>query len=177
MMGLRAGEVFLSYVHDAAVLDYAETRRKLEGVLPAGVHIEHIGSTAVRGLIAKPIVDIAIGLADFTELDLVVERMKAKGYRYRGFRPDAGGHICDFRIGERTIRHAHVVVAHSEQWHRYIAFRDFLRSCPSARNRYETLKRGLALQYPWHRRTYTASKHQFIEALTDEAIASRSVRV
>lgn len=177
MIGLRTGEVLLSYDHEAAVFDYAETRRKLKGVLPAGVHVEHIGSTAVRGLIAKPIVDIVIGLADFTEFDLVVERMKAKGYRYRGFRPNAGGHICDFLVGERTTRHAHIVVANSEQWHRYIVFRDFLTSCPSARNRYEAIKRALALQYPWHRRAYTASKHEFIEALTDEAIASRSVRV
>lgn len=176
MIGLRTGEVLLRRVHDEAVADFASAYSRFSAAFPASVAIEHVGSTAVPDLAAKPIVDISIGVPSALLMEDAIRTLEACGYRYRGFRTDAGGHICDFLVGDLTTRHVHVVQAGSESWHRYIVLRDFLTVSASARCRYEQEKTTLASRFPASRREYTLAKIRIVQSLTDEGIEWFRVR-
>jgi GrpB-like predicted nucleotidyltransferase (UPF0157 family) len=151
--------------------------------------VEHIGSTAVPGLAAKPIVDILVGVDDF---DFVVEQvapaMERAGYDYF-FRPDFGddGPRYPWFIGRDTsgirVSHIHVaLVEDASQWDR-VVFRDHLRQHPDAVRQYAALKRDLATRFPDDREAYTLAKTGFIaqtmacaraEGLTSASTPTRS---
>jgi GrpB-like predicted nucleotidyltransferase (UPF0157 family) len=124
--------------------------------------IEHVGSTAVPGLPAKPVLDIAIGLPDGSTLGDVQSALEAAGYEYRGDLGDEGGLI--FAKGTESARthYLHVVAAASNQWRNYIVFREALRRHPELRDRYATLKKDLASRFPLDRPSYIAGKAEFI---------------
>jgi len=130
--------------------------------------IEHIGSTAVPGLAAKPIIDILVGVDDF---DLVVDRvapaMDQVGYDYF-FRPDFGddGPRYPWFIGRDSsgvrVSHIHVaLMGDASQWDR-VVFRDYLMRHSDAARDYAALKHDLALRFPDDREAYTLAKANFI---------------
>ena len=130
--------------------------------------IEHIGSTAVPGLAAKPIIDILVGVDDF---DLVVDRvapaMELAGYDYF-FRPDFGddGPRYPWFIGRDSsgvrVSHIHLALIDDvSQWDR-VVFRDYLRSHKEAALEYAALKRNLAARFADDREAYTLAKSAFI---------------
>lgn len=125
--------------------------------------VQHVGSTAVPGLPAKPIVDIAAAMGDLTLVPELIERLTRIGYLYRGDRGGDGGHlfIMESSPDVRTI-HLHVVEHNGEQWGNYIRFRDLLRGDSTIRDQYTRLKRDLALKFPGDRLSYTAAKDEFI---------------
>jgi len=127
--------------------------------------IEHVGSTAVPGLAAKPIIDIAVLLAPHAAPADVISALESAGYRFRGDKGDAGGLL--FVLEDRPARRvAHVhAVADVSQWQRYLAVRDRLRSDSTARAAYTRLKRTLAALHPDDRQSYTAAKASFVAAL------------
>jgi GrpB-like predicted nucleotidyltransferase (UPF0157 family) len=142
-----------------------ELRRALG---PDAVAIEHVGSTAVEGLRAKPILDLAVGLAPEADADRVIETFERLGYDFRGDAGSQGGLVFVLdSIPMRRIAHVHAVRHGDEQWMRYLAFRDRLRSDPAARAGYERLKRALANRFPNDRRAYTDGKDAFVAALLD----------
>lgn len=135
--------------------------RQTLGSLVSGV--EHIGSTAVPGLAAKPVLDIAVALADPSAFAELRRRIEASGYEYRGDLGAEGGHV--FARGPESARthYLHVQDAGSDQWRNYLAFRDALRSDPAKRDAYAALKRDLARRFPLDRRSYLAGKAAFIQ--------------
>jgi GrpB-like predicted nucleotidyltransferase (UPF0157 family) len=139
----------------------ATALRSLLGELTSGV--EHIGSTAVPGLAAKPVVDIAIAFAGETKLAEARGRLQDAGYEDRGDQGDDGGVV--FAKGPRSSRthYLHLVAADSDQWIRYLAFRDALRRDSTRRDQYEALKKRLATRFPLDRVSYTRAKNEFIE--------------
>lgn len=100
--------------------------------------IEHIGSTSVPGLAAKPVIDVVVAVADPEEPSLALD-LVAAGYELRVREP---GHRC-FRTPERNTN-VHVYAAGSPEIDDYLVFRDWLRGHPDDRARYESLKRALA---------------------------------
>ena len=124
--------------------------------------LEHIGSTSVPGLAAKPVVDMLVGLAS---MDVVLAAPALlRGWEF----PDAINDKLDDRRfgklapgGERT-HHVHIVVFEGEEWKRLIAFRDALRADPQLARRYEAMKRDLAAKFGEQREKYTAAKTDFI---------------
>jgi GrpB-like predicted nucleotidyltransferase (UPF0157 family) len=141
----------------------AELRTALAGL---EVTVEHVGSTAVPGLAAKPIIDIAIDVRGDLQIDRVIRRLEPLGYIYRGDGGDGGGHL--FVLDDQPdhpIAHIHVVSTDDPRWSRYLAFRDRLREDAAARAEYEHLKRQLADQFPNDRGAYTAAKESFIHGL------------
>ena len=130
----------------------------MEGV--AG--IEHVGSTAVPGLAAKPIIDIMVGLRELPVGERCVQPLEGLGYEYRG---DAGipGRYY-FRKGNPRSHHLHMVEHGSEFWQRHILFRDLLRERPAVAREYAALKKELAVQYRTDRLAYTEAKTPFIDA-------------
>lgn len=137
------------------------------------VAVEHVGSTAVPGLAAKPIIDIAAGVASDTAPDAVMEPLKGLGYEFRGNAGDSGGLV--FVLSDRPqhrISHLHAVAHGGSQWHRYVAFRDLLLKHESARLVYEHTKNELAARFPDDRKSYTAAKEQVVRSLLERYVVA-----
>jgi GrpB-like predicted nucleotidyltransferase (UPF0157 family) len=139
----------------------ARALRDLLGDLPSG--IEHVGSTAVPGLPAKPLIDVALAFTNRERLDEARRRLQGAGYDDRGDWDGEGGVI--FAKGPESARThlLHLVEATDEQWNRYLAFRDTLRRDDERRRQYAALKNELAARFPSDRRSYVSGKKHFIE--------------
>ena len=159
---------------------FAAEAARLRPFFPPGciVRLEHIGSTAVPGLAAKPVVDILVGVDDVELVrDEVAPRLEAAGYDYF-WRPTSGddtGPFYPWFIGRdaagRRISHIHVApLDMSGQWER-VEFRDHLRAHPDVAAEYAALKRGLAERLGHDREAYTDAKTEFILRVT--ALATR----
>ena len=133
------------------------------------VAVEHVGSTAVSGLAAKPILDIAIGLAPGINPIGVITPLQPLGARFRGDKGDEGGLllVLEDRPAHR-VAHLHVVGYGDAQWRRYLALRDRLRADQAVRSAYAQLKGDLAAQFSGDHRAYTAAKAAFIQQLLGE---------
>ncbi len=177
---------------------FATHRDELE--IAAGQHfdrIEHVGSTAVPGLAAKPIIDVMIGVADLELLDVsaelssatcgpegilpagprhhvdMVHAINARGYEYLGF------HGIPERLYWRRYDvepgiHIHMVSSDSPFWHRHVLFRDYLRAHPDEAAAYAQLKQQLAREHPNDRDAYTDAKTEFITTRERRAAAWRA---
>lgn len=126
--------------------------------------IEHVGSTSVPGLGAKPIIDIMAGVPSFQEGHRCVGPMERLGYEYKGEFGIPGRHY--FRKIQNDVRshQVHMVEAGGEFWRRHLLFRDYLRSHPDEALRYFELKLRLADEYRHDREGYAEAKSAFIQA-------------
>lgn len=171
MLGLERGTVALRE-HDAHWIAQAkETIVLLQSLIDdAAIDIQHVGSTAVPGLRAKPILDIVIGVRELGDLDPYVEKLAQAGILERG--QDLPGQrlfvMGDFEANTRT-HHIHAVRWNDSAWKNYIRFRDYLRTFAEKRSEYEAEKRRLADRYPADRQAYTAGKAELIGKLLAEA--------
>ncbi len=163
-LGLASGVVGLvPNDPDWATAFSAESARVLAalGELPA--HLEHVGSTAVPGLIAKPILDLMLGRPPEQPVERYVPPLEAIGYTYRGEHGLPGRHFfVRIRADEFRTHHLHLVELGSEYWRTHLAFRDYLRSVPARAEAYAALKLELAARYPTDREAYTEGKAAFI---------------
>ncbi|HNT29463.1 MAG TPA: GrpB family protein [bacterium] len=157
-------------------LDFIAEAEHLRKILPAYLigRIEHFGSTAVPGLMAKPIIDMLIEVTSLKQtVELIVPILQAKGYEYI-WRPTFGDDppwyawfIKRDRQGKRT-HHLHMVEDDFPHWERLL-FRDYLRAFPKVAHEYGTLKMQLAQSYPHDREKYTQGKTGFICRVTGQA--------
>ena len=146
-------------------------RSALTGVL---VRLEHVGSTAVPGLSAKPILDIAATYLDASTSHEFGTALESLDYVYHGDQGEEGGLL--FIKGPDSCRthHLHLVAADSQQWKNYLGFRDALRSSEQLRRAYSGLKERLAAEFPHDRLSYQEGKSRFIDdALADLELSSR----
>jgi len=139
--------------------------------------IEHIGSTAVPGLAAKPIIDMLVGVKSLTAFESQAERLSVFGYQYI---PEYERALPDRRFFKRVINgvrthHVHVVQQNGLYWKRYLKFRNSMRDDAWLASRYAELKRRLAARYVFDRDAYTNGKTGFIEAVL--AMPPREIRV
>jgi len=139
-------------------------RARIAAALGAGaVGIDHIGSTAVPGLAAKPIVDILVVVADSADEEPYLPAMERAGYVLRVREPDFEEHRM-FRTPERDV-HVHVLSAGSPEIERYLRLRDALRAAPFLRARYQALKQTLAAQDWQDMNAYAQAKSGMIETI------------
>lgn len=132
------------------------------------LRIDHIGSTAVTGLAAKPVIDIQISVASFTPLTAFKVPLESLGFIYRAENPDKSKRY--FREAPRQ-RRVHIHVRQAGSWTEQLAllFRDFLRSDPEHCQRYEQVKYELAKKYTHNRQLYTDSKEAIIWEILKQA--------
>lgn len=172
--------------------DRAETIRGAVGNLP--VTIDHIGSTSVVGLGAKPIIDILIGVEKEKDLDELIRPMMVFGYTYfkkyeleMPYRrlfvllkpltelqpPTIIDLDDDYNSGElfAPLVNVHAIVRNTHHWTRHIAFRDFLRAHPAITERYHQLKLQLSQQEFEHHLEYNKAKNDFVKEMEGEALA------
>lgn len=128
--------------------------------------VEQIGSSSVLALLAKPIVDIAVGLAAEHELPPVRGRLQATRWIYRGDAGANGGHVfvLEARPWHR-VAHLHVVEYDGEQWQNYLRLRDLLRRSSDACARYESVKQHLANEFGDDHKAYTDGKSNVVSLL------------
>ena len=134
--------------------------------------IEHIGSTAVAGLAAKPVIDIMAGVRTLDESRPAIAAVTAAGYCYAPYKPDVEHWFCKPSFSFRT-HHLHLIPVGSPQWLRSVAFRDYLRAHADVAAEYEVLKRDLAQRFRLDREGYTQAKGPFIDRITDIALRGR----
>jgi GrpB-like predicted nucleotidyltransferase (UPF0157 family) len=135
--------------------------------------IEHVGSTSVPGLAAKPIIDIDVLLSSADVLPLAIERLARVGYTHQG----------DLGISDREAflapansppHHLYVCPPSSGEFLRHLALRDYLRSHPKDAKTYGNLKHGLASKFAGDRTAYIAGKEEFVSELMRRAMLSSS---
>jgi GrpB-like predicted nucleotidyltransferase (UPF0157 family) len=130
--------------------------------------IEHIGSTAVPGLAAKPVIDIMAAVGALGESRGAIAALQGLGYRYSPYRPDEMHWLCKPGFSFRT-HHLHLVPYGSALWTARIVFRDRLRTDPGVAARYAELKRRLAADFGHDREAYTDGKGEFVDRIVAEA--------
>lgn len=151
---------------------YMAERRRLLALLPTTfIDIQHIGSTAVPELEAKPIIDILAGVASLVVAESLAERLCSSGYTTSA---EFNETLTDrqwfmrWADGHRT-HHLHVVVHGSSVWHQHLQFRDALRSNPQLAVDYARLKTELAARHAHDREAYTDAKSAFILSVVGNA--------
>lgn len=152
---------------------FEEEREQLRRVLTPWLAgpIEHIGSTAIPGLAAKPVIDIMAGVDSLEGSRPAIAAAIGLGYCYFPYQAELKHWFCKPSPAFRT-HHLHLVPIGSPQWIRPIAFRDYLKLHPDVAAEYEVLKRRLATEFRLDREAYTNAKGPFIDAVTDRALAS-----
>jgi GrpB-like predicted nucleotidyltransferase (UPF0157 family) len=134
--------------------------------------IEHVGSTAVPDLAAKPIIDIDVVLASETRLPAAIARLARLGYSHRG---DLGipGREAFRAPANDPPHHLYVCPPCSAEFLRHTAFRDYLRAHPEDARVYGDLKIALSERFRDDRTGYMNAKAEFVEDLTSRAIAGQ----
>ena len=166
-LGLDYGAIRLDRTTEAWLAVGAELRNRVAEALDGlAADVEVIGSSSVPGLLAKPIIDLAVGLDANQSLSPVTARLQADGWIYRGDAGSDGGHVFvrETRPWHR-VAHLHVVDHDGRQWQNYLRFRDLLRRSPDARERYEAVKLKLAQEEPTDRKAYTRGKTEVVTSL------------
>lgn len=157
------------HAHDPAwKRAFKQERDRLHALLPGTfVAIEHIGSTAVAGLVAKPIIDIMAAVESLDDADALIDRLCNHGYTTsREFNATLTDRkwLMRWRDGHRT-HHLHIVVADGAPWRDRLAFRDALRGDTGLATRYASLKSELAQTHRDDREAYTDAKASFVRAV------------
>lgn len=151
---------------------FEEEKHLLQAILgEASAKIEHIGSTAVVGLAAKPIIDIMIGLPDFSAADRLISRIEIRGYEYIKKYEDEMPFRRYFAkdLNEIRTHQIHMVEIDSEFWERHLLFRNYLRQNPVAANKYASLKKQLAEREWVDVNEYADAKTEFIKSIESKA--------
>ena len=164
--------IIANYKPEWPKLFEAEKSLILNAITPWVESIEHIGSTAVPNLAAKPVIDIMIGARSLAEADAYcIKRLEDLGYTYV---PEYEQQMPDRRFfrknnKENAATHrVHLVEVNSEFWDRHLLFRDYLRQHPEAAQEYEQLKRTLAEKFT-DTNAYADAKTNFIKSIEAKA--------
>lgn len=147
--------------------DFIEIRDELNTVLKDLVlGIEHVGSTSVEGLSAKPIIDIDVVIQDRDKLPEVISALQKLGYFHEGDQGIPGREAFKYE-GKEHLRkhHLYVCAQDAEELRRHIAFREYLRNNPDAVAEYSRIKEEGAMLYPWDIDKYLEHKSPFIESI------------
>ena len=169
-MAHRAPLIITSYNPSWPTM-FREEQRLLMSVLPEHFEVEHIGSTAVPGLSAKPILDVMIGAPSLPAIDAVIPALEELGYEYL---PQNEATIPDRRfLAKPLVRprhfHVHAVALDGRFWREHLLFRDLLRADAVLASEYDALKRSLAERFGDDRAGYTEAKSSFILSAIDSA--------
>ena len=141
-----------------------ESKLLLNSIKEQGCKIEHIGSTSIKGLGAKPVIDIMIGLIDFNTADNHISAITRQGYTYVSEFENEMPYRRFFtkEINRKRTHHIHMVELETEFWNRHLKFRNHLRLNNEDRDKYMDLKMNLAKREWADGNEYAAAKSEFI---------------
>ena len=155
--------------------DWPAQFERLRGALldrfaDVAIDVQHIGSTSVPGLAAKPVLDLLLGAPTLADIEAKRDALAAFGFEYV---PKYERELPDRRYfvraaGDSLLRaHLHGVIAGGTLWREHLRFRDALRTDDALRDRYQALKRDLAARHVHDKAAYTDAKAPFIRAVLD----------
>jgi GrpB-like predicted nucleotidyltransferase (UPF0157 family) len=147
--------------------------RTLASSVTGGIH--HVGSTAVPGLPAKPIIDILVGIEDLESARVHIKPLAALEYVYAPYRSDEMLWFCKPDPAART-HHLRLVATSSERFRDELAFRDHLRHHSECADAYAKLKKELAVRFEHDREAYTEAKTDFVREVSRRARIERRQR-
>jgi GrpB-like predicted nucleotidyltransferase (UPF0157 family) len=163
MIGLKRRTVKL-VPHDKQWHVAFEREKKvlLKNIGDAAIDIQHVGSTAIKGISAKPIIDISVGVNKLSDAKKLIKPLSRAGYHFYDTHRDR----IFFAKGpeRRRTHHLHVMRYNGIKWKSDLFFRDYLSAHPARAKAYANVKIKLAKQYPEDREKYTAGKDAFINA-------------
>ena len=162
--------VIADYDPQWPVLYEEEKNQILEAVGHKILAFEHIGSTAVPGLGAKPIIDMMAGVHHSSDAEECIPLLRDIGYTSVTPQPDDPDHYYCLGKGPHSVGyHLHLMKFRSNSWEKHLLFRDYLRTNPDVANQYHDLKKKLVTKHGSDRATYTRAKTLFIEAVVAKA--------
>ncbi|WP_434655313.1 GrpB family protein [Thermoanaerobacterium thermosaccharolyticum] len=169
-LGLKRGVVKIAPFCDVWKQYFEEEKELLYKLLGTdAVDIQHIGSTAVPGLSAKPIIDIMVGVKALNDGLKHVETLEKQGYEFRGEAGIPGRLFFAKGSPEFRTHHLHMVEYKSDFWINHLLFRDYLIQHSDTAKEYERVKMGLAQKYEFDREAYTEGKSEFIQEVLRRA--------
>ncbi len=145
--------------------EYEALKPVLAAILGDNVlNIQHVGSTSIKAISAKPILDVAVQVSSFAALN--IEGMTRHGYDYRGESSVPGRQLFVLRKdGHISLQHIHCYEEGNLGFQNQVRFRDYLNAHPEFARQYDELKRDLAARYPDDRGKYTDGKETFIQSV------------
>ncbi len=169
-MGLIKGTVKLENNYEKFVKEYEDEKEKLLKIFKGNnIIVEHIGSTSVKGLKAKPIIDIAIGVSKFKDFEYYKKLFDKKEYEVRNSLEMDEILIVKGNENYTSVL-IHLMELNGSRYQESILFRDYLKSNKNALEEYQTLKEKLAEKYSNDRVMYTKSKNDFIKENITKAL-------
>ena len=172
LLGLKRGELRVSPYKEEWKNLFEIEKRDIEKAIGDDIKdIQHVGSTSIPGMPAKPILDIAIAVKDFEEARICIKPLCDMGYTFKGENGIPRRHY--FLKGEPCTHHIHLLEKTSEEWEKLILFRDYLRSNQNTAEEYKELKRDLLQRLQGDRKAYQAAKSDFVAAVIRKSPGSR----
>ena len=170
MIGLRRGIVELKPYNPK----WKEIYREESELISTTIHeylvdIQHIGSTAIPNIVAKPIIDIAVALDSLENIEKIIKPLKEIDYIYRGEQGIPDRHLFVKGGEEFRTHHMHIMHKSHYEWKKHLFFRDYLLNHPEEVKKYSELKLQLEKKFKEDRASYTESKSEFIEIILDKA--------
>ena len=134
---------------------------------PTSIRVEHIGSTSVPGLAAKPVIDVVLGAASLANIESKINLLAESGYEYVSkYEKEIPERRYFVKPSIHSLRaHIHAVELDSRIWREHLAFRDALRADSSLRSQYQALKLQLAEEFANDKSAYSTAKNPFIESV------------
>ena len=166
MIGLPSGQVSIEDYTGEWLEAFEEERDRLVAAVGLlAIAIEHVGSTSVPGLCAKPVIDIAIGVTDLLTGKECIGPLSDIAYEYKGDAGIPGRHFFAKGNPENRTHYVHVEPLNGVLWRNHILFRDYLRCHPDEAATYGQLKRALAEKFIEDRDAYALGKNNYIETI------------
>ncbi len=164
MIGLSKDEVKLCPYDSEWAQHYEKEKVILEKVLEGiALDIQHVGSTSIIGLSAKPIIDIAVAVKDEEVMKSTIDILAKAGYDVKDSIAEKGEVLARKGSPDCRTHYIHVEVIGTKKWVNHILFRDYLRKYPEYVQQYQDIKEKLSTQFANDRKVYTKSKNDFIE--------------
>ena len=150
--------------------EYLKEKEILKGILKDfDYQIEHVGSTAIPGLSAKPIIDIAIGVKDEQTMLEMEKVLGNAGYDMLNSLETKGEILARKGAPECRTHYIHIQKLKSEYWNEFVYFKQYMLDHPEAVEEYQKLKCELSVKYADERKKYTAAKNEFISSVLEKA--------
>jgi GrpB-like predicted nucleotidyltransferase (UPF0157 family) len=173
VIGLERGIVKLAPYDAEWQRLFEEEKARIQAAIGQWVlDIQHVGSTSIPGVVAKPILDIGVAVENFEEASVCIEPLEQLGYEYHGENGIPRRHY--FVMGDPRTHHLHVNEVHSRDWENQVFFRDYLIQHPEFAQEYAALKLELAGRFPTDRDAYLEGKAPFIERVLHLARSERT---
>jgi len=167
---MKQASVQLSEYNPEWPSQFDDEKEFLMGILDQWFYgsVEHIGSTSVPGLVAKPVIDIMFGVNSLNESRPAINVLVKNGYEYFPYKKDVMHWFCKPSDAFRT-HHLHLIPYRSPLWQERIKFREILCSNQLIANEYSALKKELAARLREDREAYTEEKWPFIQRVLERA--------